>query len=240
MFQLNIIDITAQCIHAEAFDKVRKKMFWITIIYGFNKPVERESLWLSLKGYHQSINGPWITCGDFNSVMAIDERIGGGPVSLADIKPLQQVVQDCELHELKGCGSFFTWSNKHEVGTKVYSRIDRVFSNDECFEELIMARKPAFKYFNMWSKAHNFEEIVASNWKPKVHGTPMFQIVAKLKRLKGDLKALNKDQFSDIEKLTHVTELALLHFQTLLREDPLNDGLCKAEKAYAQEVVWMH
>ncbi|XP_074306200.1 uncharacterized protein LOC141641438 [Silene latifolia] len=213
MFQLNIIDITAQCIHAEAYDKVRKKMFWITMIYGFNKPVERESLWLSLKGYYQSINGAWITCGDFNSVMAIDERIGGAPVSLADIKPLQQVVQDC------------------------------LFDHCPClisFEEVVVTRKPAFKYFNMWSKAHNFAEMVASNWEPKVHGTLMFQVVTKLKRLKGGLKALNKDQFSDIEKLTHATELALLHFQTLLREDPLNDGLCKAEKACAQEVIWMH
>ncbi|XP_074277809.1 uncharacterized protein LOC141601425 [Silene latifolia] len=204
-----------ECIHVEAFDKVRKKMFWITMIYGFNKPAERESLWLCLKGYHQSINGPWITCGDFNSVMAIDKRIGGGPVSLADIKPLHFA---------------------HFLPEGLFDHFPCLIS----FEEVIMARKPALKYFNMWSKAHNFEEIIASNWKPKVHGTPMFQIVTKLKRLKRGLKALNKDQFSDIEKLTHVTELALLHFQTLLHEDPLNDGLCKAEKACAQEVVWMH
>ncbi|XP_074305396.1 uncharacterized protein LOC141640524 [Silene latifolia] len=201
--KLNIIDIIAQCIHAEVFDKVRKKMFWITMIYGFNKPVERESLWLSLKGYHQSINGPWMTCGDFNSVMAIDERIGGGPVSLADIRPLQQVVQDF-LKKLLWLGNL-------------------LLSISTCGPRLIILRR-----------------LLLATGSLRYMVPPMFQIVTKLKRLKGGLKALNKDQFSDIEKLTHVTELALLRFQTLLCEDPLNDGLCKAEKACAQEVVWMH
>ncbi|XP_074266211.1 uncharacterized protein LOC141588682 [Silene latifolia] len=168
--------------------------------------------------------------------MAIDERIGGAPVTLADIRPLKQLVHVCDLYELKGCGSFYTWTNKHEVGDKVYSRIDRVFTNEEwlnvflgsyanflleglfdhcpCLinlEETIHNRKMPFKYFNMWASAPYFLETVQNSWGPEVRGNAMFTVVTKLKRLKKDLKALNKEQFSDIENLTRVAELSLEH-----------------------------
>ncbi|XP_074303827.1 uncharacterized protein LOC141638323 [Silene latifolia] len=161
----------------------------------------------------------------------------------------------------KGCGSFYTWTNKHEVGDKVYSRIDRVFTNEECLnvfpgsyanflpeglfdhcpclinlEETIHNRKMPFKYFNMWASAPDFLETVQNSWGPEVRGNAMFTVVTKLKRLKKDLKALNKEQFSDIENLTRVAELSLEHYQTLLREDPLNERICQAESECAKEV----
>ncbi|XP_074283033.1 uncharacterized protein LOC141607580 [Silene latifolia] len=261
MFMVSIQEVTAQCIHAQIMDRGRNISFWLTMIYGLNKPAERDSLWQSLRKYHQSIRVPWITCGDFNPVMAIDERIGGAPVTLADINPLKQLVQGCDLYEFKGCGSFYTWTNKHEAGDKVYSRIDRVFTNedwlnvfpgsyanflpeglfDHCpclinFEEAIHNRKMPFKYFNMWASAPNFLETVQNSWGPEVRGNAMFTVVTKLKRLKNDFKALNKEQFSDIENLTRVAEMSLEHYQTLLREDPLNERVCQAESECAKEV----
>ncbi|XP_074300160.1 uncharacterized protein LOC141631380 [Silene latifolia] len=194
--------------------------------------------------------------------MATDEIIGGAPVTLADIRPLKQLVQDCDLSELKGCGSFFTWTNKHDAGAKVYSRIDRVFINEDwlnCFpgsyanflpeglfdhclclinlEETCHNRKLPFKYFNMWARAPDFLETVQQSWGPEVRGTAMFKVVTKLKRLKKDLKALNKEQFSDIENLTRVVELSLEQYQTLLRYDPLNEKVCQAESECAKEVI---
>ncbi|XP_074301033.1 uncharacterized protein LOC141632379 [Silene latifolia] len=91
----------------------------------------------------------------------------------------------------------------------------------------------------MWSMAPNFEQIVKNGWSATVDGTPMFQIVTKLKLLKKDLKALNRDQFSDVENLTHVTELSLKHFQTLLSKDPLNEDLVSAEKEFSKELRFL-
>ncbi|XP_074298893.1 uncharacterized protein LOC141629864 [Silene latifolia] len=128
---VDVCDVTSQCIHTKVFDKARQKYFWFTVVYGFNKPVEREPLWDSLRKFHGTVTGPWLVCGDFNAVMGKDERIGGNPVTLADIRPLLQVVQDCNLADLTAKGNFFTWTNKHVFGAKVYSKIDRALCNDD-------------------------------------------------------------------------------------------------------------
>ncbi|XP_074304331.1 uncharacterized protein LOC141639047 [Silene latifolia] len=64
----------------------------------------------------------------------------------------------------------------------------------------------------------------------------MYKVVHKLKGLKYDLKKLNKDQFWDIENLTHVAELSLRQFQNMLVQDPLNEDLCISEKECAKDI----
>ncbi|XP_074289098.1 uncharacterized protein LOC141614238 [Silene latifolia] len=103
------------------------------------------------------------------------------------------------------------------------------------FEVQMVRRTAAFKYFNMWALAKNFEEVVRTVWSKEVNGTPMFRVVTRLKKLKGELKKLNKEQFSDIENLTNVAELALKEAQTKLIMDPLNEEMCQAERLCATE-----
>ncbi|XP_074291686.1 uncharacterized protein LOC141618470 [Silene latifolia] len=128
-------------------------------------------------------------------------------------------------------GAFFTWNNKHEHSSKVYSKIDRVFIDDtwlkqfpDCFAHFLPeglfdhcpcliqfhhegGRKGVpFKYFNMWFMLDNFKQM---------------------------------DNFSDIENITQVTELSLQEFQKKLRTDPLNEGLCASEAACAKELVFL-
>ncbi|XP_074303377.1 uncharacterized protein LOC141637860 [Silene latifolia] len=236
-------------------------MFWFTVVYGLNHVNERMELWDSLREYHSKVHGPWIVGGDFNAVMARNERIGGAPVSNAEIKPMLQTIQDCHHADLNARVSFFTWSNKHESDTKVYSRIDRVFINAEWTDifpdgyvhflpegtfdhcpclvncEVEHKRRGAtFKYFNMWSLAPGYSDIVRTGWQKECQGTPMYMVITKLKGLKAALKTLNKEQFANIENLTHVAELALQNFQEQLILDPLNEQLCQNEKECAKEV----
>ncbi|XP_074278014.1 uncharacterized protein LOC141601619 [Silene latifolia] len=128
------------------------------------------------------------------------------------VLPLMQFVQDCNMADLKDKGAYYTWNNKHDVGSKVYSRIGRVLCNDEwmdCFpgsyvhfmpevmfdhypclirfKEEIQRRGKTFKYLNMWSFSSEFEDVVRKGWKILVH-------------------------------------------------DPLNEKVCTAEKAYTEEL----
>ncbi|XP_074267197.1 uncharacterized protein LOC141590507 [Silene latifolia] len=264
-FVVTVLDVNAQSLHAEVFDNIRQKKFWYTMVYGFNHMSERGSLWQSLRSYHSTVRGPWMVGGDFNSIMAVDERIGGAPVTRAEMRDMSLAIQECELHDMKGYGSFLTWNNKHEFEGKVYSRIDRVFINDEwllefpesnahflpeglfdhcpclvSFEELKTKKRMPFKYFNMWSQAYEFKDLIHKDWAQYVQGTVMFRVVTKLKQLKRSLRQLNSDQFSDIENLAKVTELSLEHLQEQLRVDPLNEGLCIAMKACAKEVEFLN
>ncbi|XP_074288789.1 uncharacterized protein LOC141613945 [Silene latifolia] len=78
-------------------------------------------------------------------------------------------------------------------------------------------RANSFKYFNMWSDAPNFLDTVKSYWNQQIDGTKMFRVVKKLKALKGGLKSLNKECFSDVElnasKASHYLEDIQLQIQ---------------------------
>ncbi|XP_074278228.1 uncharacterized protein LOC141601821 [Silene latifolia] len=249
VYEVTVYDVTTQCIHSKIMDKARKIAFWYTVVYGLNQLNERDAIWNSLRSYHGRVTGPWLVGGDFNSVMASDERIGGAPVTNAETRPMVQAVQDCNLVDLSAQGAFYTWSNKHEQDTRVYSRIDRVLVNEDWVDifpesyvhfmpegtfdhcpcvvsfDFVSQRKGATFNFNMWSLVPDYKQIVIDGWHKGVQGNPMFRVVSKLKGLKSGLKKLNKEQFSDIEKLTDVAELALKHCQERLILDPLNDQL---------------
>ncbi|XP_074305021.1 uncharacterized protein LOC141639953, partial [Silene latifolia] len=179
--KIDIIVKSAQYIHVKA-TTIEGCHFFVTFVYGYNKIEERVPLWNDLMAW--SITQPWVVLGDFNNVMYSNERIGK-IVKDAEMKPFQDVVAACELQDIKTTGAFFTWTNKQPSETRVYSRIDRVLVNNEWvrkwpdyyayyapegyFDHLslpcglcvrgIPRRKP-FKFFNMWSKVSDFQEVV--------------------------------------------------------------------------------
>lgn len=48
--------------------------------------------------------------------------------------------------------------------------------------------------------ACDFKERIKENWKTDRRGTQIYQLVGKLHRIKGTLKKINKERFSNIEK----------------------------------------
>lgn len=95
-----------------------------------------------------------------------------------------QCAIDCGLQDLQFTGKYYTWNNAHHEGQQVFSKIDRVLTNQEWLNvflesgahfllENISDHSPAvvkffnmklgprpFKYSNMWSTADNFIETV--------------------------------------------------------------------------------
>ncbi|XP_074266616.1 uncharacterized protein LOC141589895 [Silene latifolia] len=261
LFDVDILDVSAQTIHTKITNRGAQKQFHFTIVYGYNKLAQRSDLWKSLGQYSVQIAGPWIVGGDFNNVLHPLERIGSD-VTLAEIRPFQQCLLHCDLTDIKAIGSYYTWNNKHEVDTRVYSRIDRCLINADwmnaypesyayfmpegefdhcpcvirfCGEDI--KRKPAFKYFNMWALDPNFKQIVNGIWSQYVQGTPMFQVVNKLTKLKKELKLLNKNRFHDIENKMHISKLALTTVQEKLISQPMNEELIDLEKNLIEEYI---
>ncbi|XP_074301131.1 uncharacterized protein LOC141632485 [Silene latifolia] len=236
--RVDVLDITAQCIHSRIFDKMKKVYFWVTMVYGFNKLQERESLWEKLRSYALQCDGSWTVCGDFNSIVAVDERIGGTEVTWAEMAPMRNMMSDCNLFELKMKGSYYTWNNKHEAATRVYSRLDRVIVNDDwllSFPESVAHFLPEGLFDHCPCIITMADTYVRK--KPSFKVPPMFRIVKKLKGLKQKLKELDREQLSDIENLTHVAELSLKYFQEQVMSNPLNPDFCNAEKECAQELI---
>ncbi|XP_074297223.1 uncharacterized protein LOC141627927 [Silene latifolia] len=208
-------------------------VFRFTLVYGYNKPAERVDLWKSLQRYKSMHHGPWLDC-----------------------------LHCCDLTDIKAIGSFFTWNNKQELETLVYSRLDRCLINDDwmnLFPEAYayfmpegyfdhcpcvvypfgkpLTRKPRFKYFNMWRLDPKFSQVVSEGWHKEFRGTQMFQHVSKLKHLKHDLKKLNKGALGDIENKVKVAKVALHKMQEELISNPMDPGLVGAVKTLADELV---
>ncbi|XP_074298351.1 uncharacterized protein LOC141629211 [Silene latifolia] len=261
LFTINVLEVTAQSIFAEVMDNAKGVMFRLTVVYGFNRLAERSALWTALKSHAVRGSSPWVVFGDFNNVLFPDERIGTD-ISWAEIKHFQETCNACGLVTVKTIGNFFTWNNKHEAGSRVFSRIDRVLGNDDwgiefpdCVAKflpeglydhspcLITLREQydrcprPFKYFNMWALADDFMEVVSHTWEIGVPGTPMFCLATKLKWLKKSLKGLNQEGFHNIEHTYSLAHKALLLLQEELQSKPENSELCDNERLVAKEVA---
>ncbi|XP_048502988.1 uncharacterized protein LOC125498759 [Beta vulgaris subsp. vulgaris] len=94
-----------------------------------------------------------------------------------------------------------------------------------------MTVKPRpFKFFNMWTLSSGFMEVVQREWQVQVEGCAMFKVVTKLKKLKKELKKLNKHKFSDIEQQADIAKKELDSIQESIQGDPWNVEMHKAEE----------
>uniref|UniRef100_A0A803QJW1 Uncharacterized protein n=1 Tax=Cannabis sativa TaxID=3483 RepID=A0A803QJW1_CANSA len=82
----------------------------------------------------------------------------------------------------------------------------------------------------MWSTHPQFSGIVSKVWQKPIKGTQMFQLVTRLKELKGELKKLNKESFSDIVAKEVDMKTLLIVYQEKLQKDPFNNDLQLKEK----------
>ncbi|XP_062103579.1 uncharacterized protein LOC133814663 [Humulus lupulus] len=248
-FTLDIKLCTTQLIHCQVQVPNRTGSFLITFVYGYNDAASRESLWNDLQSLAGSISVPWLVVGDFNEILSMHDRIGK-KTSMKFSSKFSDCLSACHLEDLKFSRCYYTWNNKQRADERVYSKIDRALVNsnwtdqfpnseavffpegifDHCpilvhvTLELQMEKKP-FRYFRMWKEAPCYDNKLKANWELSVDGTPMFQLVSKLKRLKQVLKNINREGFSDIQQLEFKAGIVLKETQEQLQKEPLNDRL---------------
>ncbi|XP_074299170.1 uncharacterized protein LOC141630212 [Silene latifolia] len=256
-YKVEIISSQAQVIHTRVTFLPTGVQWWASIVYVFNRIAERVSLWESLNHMSAVVNGPWMVMGDFNNVLAMNERIGS-EITIAESRGFQDCVANRGLMDTPAQEAFFIWNNKHDVGDMVFSRIGMVLINDEWLAQFPAANtifhpeglydhcpctitlwpapersKGCFKFFYMWGKDAEFLPTVKSIWETQIEGYTMFQIVKKLKALKSPLKALNKSSFANVEISAKVALLHLHEIQKKLHTASTNVDLQAAEKVAA-------
>ncbi|VFQ90921.1 unnamed protein product [Cuscuta campestris] len=218
---------------------------------------KRKELWKNLSNH--KVPSPWCVLGDFNTILHLDEKIGGTQVSREDLQDFQDCLNECGLEDLPYEGPKFTWTNNQETGRRIYSKLDRVLGNVSwvlsfnlkvyfkeegisdhspmILKSLVQDRKHAsFKFCDMWTLDPHFPNIVAEIWDKDHQGYLMHQVVQKLKQLKEPLKSLNRNKFKSLDDQIEETRSRLNAAQGVLRKGGSNPTDLKAEKELRKEL----
>uniref|UniRef100_A0A803P5E1 Endonuclease/exonuclease/phosphatase domain-containing protein n=1 Tax=Cannabis sativa TaxID=3483 RepID=A0A803P5E1_CANSA len=192
--------------------------------------------------------------GDFNDILAKEERVGHRVRSYPDSDFLT-CVNYCKLEDVKSSGNFFTWTNKQPAADRIYSKIDRIMANQAWIEKyefveavflneglfdhspailslhphVVVGKKP-FKYFRMWKSHTKYDSMLRDVWKLKISGNQMYQAVCKLKLFKERWRKLNKEVYSDLQQQVHEAKATLDRLQNQLEQQPLEDSLHQQER----------
>ena len=97
-----------QMIHCKVTQNNTSKVFYLFTVYGFNQETQRDHLWANITTISHSISTAWIIMGDFNTILTKEDRFGGNEIIEQDVRELSSLLDECELHELKSVGAFFS------------------------------------------------------------------------------------------------------------------------------------
>ncbi|KAL7157883.1 hypothetical protein ABFS83_02G105900 [Erythranthe nasuta] len=260
LWNKDTVDLEVKSSHAQAMHcliqcKVTGQQFHCSMVYGLYSVRSRRELWSTLEEYGEGLTEPWLVMGDFNFVMSPEEKTGGNIPTAYELKDCTETVLGLGLEDIPYTGSMLTWSNS-AVDNTIWSKLDRAMVNSAWYDQLpvtkaeflapgpISDRSPCtvtihresskgqahFKFFNMWTKHEDFNNIVLENWKFEGYGTDQYRLCKMLKGLKRPLKALNTSAFSHISARAERAVKEVEALQTQLQSDLENQRLKESIK----------
>lgn len=259
---IKLVKCTSQMIHCGVYDVNGNFQNWMTAIYAMNQLDQRRKLWEDLEHIHNSQQGPWFLMGDFNNVTKSMDRVGGNLVTEREYVDLRNLMDHAGLFEKDSTGEYFTWTNKHSIGT-IYSKIDHVLGNIDWLQDntdvkleilppsisdhylLCLSDQKnnrtlhtKFKFTNSVVKVAGYQDIVRQSWNKAYVGRPMVRLWYKLMRLQAPLIKLSK-QFSHLHMSIVQARTELLKAQEELTVDRMNRGNIEKVKKYTDEVIYL-
>ncbi|XP_062118254.1 uncharacterized protein LOC133831861 [Humulus lupulus] len=127
---VDVLKETDQLLHAYVKSIKTNKSFCVTFVYGRNSIEERVALWRDLTNLSFPA-AAWLLTGDFNAVFESANRVGGHAISSLELSDAQNWRALGLVDELRARGSHFTWTNKQANDGRIFSRLDRVFKNED-------------------------------------------------------------------------------------------------------------
>ena len=129
--QVDVLTSTEQEIHALIRVRAYSFTWLISAIYASPRFAERCVLWENLKMLASLHNLPWAMMGDFNEVIAEEEKSGGNPIYPRRVNTILDCMDSCQMMDLGFSGPKFTWSNKREIGNLNQCRLDGCWANPD-------------------------------------------------------------------------------------------------------------
>lgn len=73
----------------------------ISMVYGLHNINDRKELWEELEKLGDSVQGPWLIMGDFNTIYESDQRQGGSVVTDKEMEDFLDCIQKVRISPLK-------------------------------------------------------------------------------------------------------------------------------------------
>ncbi|XP_074319198.1 uncharacterized protein LOC141656267 [Silene latifolia] len=227
-----------QLVHLELLHHISNKVIHVSFVYGSNDAGHRERLWGELIGLKSKVTN-WILMGDWNIVRDMEERIGSNPPSVTEVLAINQSLLDCQLDDLHNFGCEFTWTNKRETATRIWSILDRVVANSLWLAQFPTTQdqhqhKRRFSYLNCWEEHQDYVKVMKQAWDVPVKGNAIHRLFSKLKNVKIQLINIHKTSYSGISEKVKVAHQQLHDCQLSLQTKPLDCSLLALEQTLLQ------
>ncbi|KAH0655237.1 hypothetical protein KY285_030119 [Solanum tuberosum] len=206
--QVHVLVIHEQYVHCKVSEANGNFSAYLTVIYANNESQNREEMWRDLVQIGRGIQKSWLLCGDFNNVLATEDRTGS-PVLPGETQAFQGCIDTLQLTALRQSGRHFTCCHRQQDGSRVHSKIDWAFRNFQWTVNYghveveflspgvsdhspiviqVSTRPPSkpksFGLFKTVLEHPEFEGILTIVWNKRYTGTRMRQLWSKLKAFK--------------------------------------------------------
>nr|XP_027098875.1 uncharacterized protein LOC113718155 [Coffea arabica] len=239
--------------------QIQSTLFVAPVIFSFAHAkwtvVDREALWAGLLE-DRSVSLLWFVMGDFNVIVADDEKRGGRPFRNWEGGDLLTFMSSAGLLDAGFSGSRFTWCNNRQGQARIWKRLDRLLYDQLAldlgimYEVLHLGRAPSdhapllmaassrldnspkpFRFLNCWTSHQSFLEVIRHNWQVDFMGDPLYVLAAKLRKLKKVLREWSKHEFGDIFEMVKVAEQEVIQAENCFDEDPsVQHQICLSER----------
>jgi hypothetical protein len=190
--------------HINAYVFQEDGVAWrLTGFYGHPKTALRYRSWSLLRRLHGLSDKPWLLLGDFNKIVALEEKFGREDRSFRQMAGFRGALSDCSLMDLGFVGPEFTWSNNRKDDDLVQVRLDRGVASQEwrslfpeatvrhvsvvhsdhlglllelvpCMPQVRKKKNRLFHFDHTWVREEDCEGVIAEAWNSSHLGTPMF------------------------------------------------------------------
>ncbi|XP_062088959.1 uncharacterized protein LOC133795527 [Humulus lupulus] len=221
--KVNIIEESNQFVHCLVKLAGMQQYFGVIFVYGLNSIEGRRTLWEGLQR-PALMDKSWLVLGDFNAPFSSKDKSGGKPIFDLEMVDSVQWLADAHVEPLRSVGSYFTWTNNQNGAARIYSKIDHALMNEKwidlfpqstpvfrwetisdhcsCIVKIQPLEKMGlklFRFYNYWTKHHDFHDLVLYSWRSPIRATGIKAIFLKLLRLKHCLKVFNRDRIGDLK-----------------------------------------
>ncbi|KAH0644915.1 hypothetical protein KY284_032799 [Solanum tuberosum] len=257
MVKFTRVESSVQYVHGLVDMQQSGFKFLFTAVYGLHTIATRSSLWEKVKQLSTHIREQGLIMGDFNSILAQEDRPIGSQVQLAETKYFRECMIHSNITELHTIGRQYTWNNGH-----VFSRIDRALVNDGWVNRMpplqvivIEAlfsdhsplsikvetqrdiRKKPFRFYNCLAQHPDFKPTIQTSWQRQNGG--MQGVWNNLKIVRREMQHLNKKKYVGVTGKVQQLRTELVAKQNQMQNIHIPQHMIEEEKEIrAQLTKW--